>query len=210
MKIQVILQHDKNDKLPGRYDAPANEMDVSKLQVEIVMPDGRVVEAVQRPAVGLVQNAIIIGHGERSGFAYEVSRGFIGVDPCDNDTYECLHETDSYEQAVAFGEGLAVEAFQPLVSYPEKLRCLYRPTEIVVEDGRGTCRYLLAGDAVRAESGEYNPLTDLGLKDSMPLTDIVDAVGAAWKVACRVTAQPMTVINGNQECSELEAVEVGA
>lgn len=209
MKIQVILKHDENDDLPGRDVCPPNPEREGAIEVEVLMPDGRRVSAVAKPAAGIIQNVVAVSRevprASESGIG--VWRGFIGVEPADGDVIECLFEADNIDEAVRFARGYAAENFLPCVTWLEGYdRHLWSPIEIIVEDGRGTMRYLLAGDAVRPESGSYNPLGNIGLSEDMSLDEIVGIVGAAWKVPCRVTARAVPLVTKqSDEVSEEDA-----
>ena len=195
MKIRITLEHDEFDRLPGLYAAPADVELEGMLEVEVTMPDGRTVTAVERPAAGLVQNAVVIGQGDER--AYSVSRGFIGVDPCDNDEYEVLRETDSHEGAVTFGLGLAAELGQPLIDWMAGGRvCLFSPLEVVVTDRLGTMSYVVTGESFKPTTDiapEFNPLSGLLVLDDSDHGLIVDAVKTAWGAPCRVVVRPLPI-----------------
>ena len=189
MKIRIALEHDKFDRLPGVYAAPADVELEGMLEVEVTLPDGKVVTAVERPAAGLVQNAVVIGQGDER--AYSVSRGFIGVDPCDNDEYEVLRETDSHEDAVAYGMGISEEWGQPLIDWRDGGRvCLFSPLEVVVSDRLGSVQYVLCGETLRpvvAIDSQRDPLSGLLVFDDSDHAAITEAVTSAWGAPCRVT-----------------------
>lgn len=143
MKIQVILRHDENDNLPCRDICPPNPEREGAIEVEVLMPDGRKVTAIARPAAGVLQNVVKVSRGGEmdSEKDFEVWRGFVSASPGEGDIIEPLYESDSEEEALAFARGYAAENFLPIVTWLKGCdRHLWSPIEILVEDGRGGMR----------------------------------------------------------------------